>query len=135
MSRITDPNEVRDTNGKFVDVELKGVTASGDYNSVTGYKLSPGSENYYFKGKVVNKHYEVKANLVSRILVRLVFPEFIIWFVFFFLAINKIIEVNFIVFMIFLPLILLQFVITFINTKIAPKQVNDLFDNREQENC
>lgn len=73
MSRITDPNEVRDTNGKFVDVELKGVTASGDYNSVTGYKLSPGSENYYFKGKVVNKHYEVKANLVSRILVRLVF--------------------------------------------------------------
>ena len=121
MGKITNPEEVRDTGGKFVDVDLKGSTASGDYNPATGYKLDAGSENYFFKGKVANKHCEVKANLVSRILVRLVVVEFLIWFVFFFLATNGIIEVNYTIFMIVMPLIFVQFVIAFLCAKLSNK--------------
>lgn len=121
MNRITNPEEVRDTDGKFVDVELKGSTKSGDYNPVTGHKLDAGSENYYFKGKVSNKHYEVKANLVSRILVKLVVVEFLVWFVFFFLATNRIIEVNFTIFMIFMPVIFVQFIVAFLCAKLSSK--------------
>ena len=53
-------NEVKDTNGEWVEVDGWYTAKNGDYIPNQGIHLG-GSKNVYFKGKVKHKHMEVEA--------------------------------------------------------------------------